>query len=47
MSEALLWHRIQFAFTITFHSMFPRLTMGLALFVVAFNLHIPRSLITS
>jgi hypothetical protein len=29
MREALLRHRIQFAFTITFDSMFPRLPMGL------------------
>jgi hypothetical protein len=37
MSDALLWHRIQFAFTITFHYLFPQLTMGLALFVAAFK----------
>jgi cytochrome d ubiquinol oxidase subunit I len=35
MSDGLLWHRIQFAFTITFHYLFPQLTMGLALFIVA------------
>lgn len=29
MSDGLLWHRIQFAFTITFHYLFPQLTMGL------------------
>ena len=33
-SEALSWHRLQFAFTITFHYLFPVLTMGLALFIV-------------
>ncbi|MEQ1834674.1 MAG: cytochrome ubiquinol oxidase subunit I [Candidatus Eisenbacteria bacterium] len=33
-SEALSWHRLQFAFTITFHYLFPVLTMGLALLIV-------------
>jgi cytochrome d ubiquinol oxidase subunit I len=28
------WHRLQFAFTITFHYLFPQLTMGLALVLV-------------
>ena len=37
MSDGLPWHRIQFAFTITFHYLFPQLTMGLALFIVAFK----------
>jgi cytochrome bd ubiquinol oxidase subunit I len=37
MSDGLLWHRLQFAFTITFHYLFPQLTMGLALFIVAFK----------
>jgi cytochrome bd ubiquinol oxidase subunit I len=32
--DGLLWHRIQFAFTITFHYLFPQLTMGLALLIV-------------
>ena len=32
--DALFWHRLQFAFTITFHYLFPVLTMGLALFIV-------------
>jgi cytochrome bd ubiquinol oxidase subunit I len=32
--NALLWHRIQFAFTITYHYLFPQLTMGLALLIV-------------
>ncbi|TMQ73842.1 MAG: cytochrome ubiquinol oxidase subunit I [Candidatus Eisenbacteria bacterium] len=27
------WHRIQFAFTITYHYLFPQLTMGLALLI--------------
>src|SRR6516225_8351367 len=37
MTDALLWHRIQFAFTITFHYLFPQLTMGLALLIVVFK----------
>jgi len=24
MSDGLMWHRIQFAFTITYHYLFPR-----------------------
>ena len=32
--DALSLHRIQFAFTITFHYLFPQLTMGLALLLV-------------
>jgi len=28
------WHRMQFAFTITYHYLFPQLTMGLALLIV-------------
>jgi cytochrome d ubiquinol oxidase subunit I len=34
MSDGLLWHRIQFIFTITYHYLFPQLTMGLALLIV-------------
>jgi cytochrome d ubiquinol oxidase subunit I len=34
MTDALLWHRIQFAFTVTFHYLFPQLTMGLVVLVV-------------
>ncbi len=34
MEDALLLHRIQFAFTISFHYLFPQLTMGLALLIV-------------
>jgi cytochrome bd ubiquinol oxidase subunit I len=34
MNEALSVHRLQFAFTITFHYIFPQLTMGLALLIV-------------
>src|SRR6266702_3516057 len=37
MSDGLPWHRIQFAFTITYHYLFPQLTMGLALRIVGFN----------
>src|SRR3954447_26052615 len=37
MSDGLLWHRMQFAFTITFHYLFPQLTMGLALLIVVFQ----------
>ena len=37
MTDALLWHRIQFAFTITFHYLFPQLTMCLALLIVVFK----------
>jgi cytochrome d ubiquinol oxidase subunit I len=34
MDSALLIHRLQFAFTITFHYIFPQLTMGLAPLIV-------------
>jgi cytochrome d ubiquinol oxidase subunit I len=34
MDSALLVHRIPFAFTITFHYLFPQLTMGLAPLIV-------------
>ena len=34
MDLALAVHRLQFAFTITFHYLFPQLTMGLALLIV-------------
>ena len=37
MSDGLLWHRIQFAFTVTYHYLFPQLTMGLALLIVIFK----------
>jgi cytochrome d ubiquinol oxidase subunit I len=33
--DPLLWHRLQFAFTIVYHYLFPQLTMGLALLIVA------------
>jgi cytochrome bd ubiquinol oxidase subunit I len=35
MGDALFWHRLQFAFTAVFHYLFPQLTLGLALVVVA------------
>jgi cytochrome bd ubiquinol oxidase subunit I len=35
--NAVAWHRFQFAFTITYHYLFPQLTMGLALLVVVFK----------
>jgi cytochrome bd ubiquinol oxidase subunit I len=35
MEDALLLGRFQFAFTITFHYLFPQLTMGLALLIVS------------
>jgi cytochrome bd ubiquinol oxidase subunit I len=34
MNSALAIHRLHFAFTITFHYLFPQLTMGLALLIV-------------
>ena len=34
MDDALLLHRLHFAFTITFHYLFPQLTMGLAPLIV-------------
>jgi cytochrome bd ubiquinol oxidase subunit I len=43
MTEALLWHRLQFAFTAVFHYVFPQLTIGLALLIVAMKaLHLRR-----
>ena len=34
LQDALFWHRLQFAFTIVYHYLFPQLTMGLALLIV-------------
>ncbi|MER3417414.1 MAG: cytochrome ubiquinol oxidase subunit I [Gemmataceae bacterium] len=34
MEEAMFWHRFQFGLTVTFHYLFPQLTMGLALLIV-------------
>ncbi|HYL69655.1 MAG TPA: cytochrome ubiquinol oxidase subunit I, partial [Candidatus Limnocylindria bacterium] len=33
MEDALTVHRLHFAFTVTFHYIFPQLTMGLALLI--------------
>ena len=35
--DELTAHRLQFAFTVTYHYLFPQLTMGLALFIVIFK----------
>jgi cytochrome bd ubiquinol oxidase subunit I len=32
--DPAFWHRLQFAFTVTYHYLFPQLTMGLAWFLV-------------
>jgi cytochrome d ubiquinol oxidase subunit I len=37
MAHGLFWHRIQFAFSVTYHYLFPQLTMGLALLIVVFK----------
>jgi len=34
MADPVFWHRLQFAFTIVYHYLFPQLTMGLALLIV-------------
>lgn len=34
MDDALLMHRLHFGFTVTFHYLFPQLTMGLALLIL-------------
>ena len=31
--DGLLWHRIQFAFTVSFHIIFPTISIGLASFL--------------
>src|SRR3954463_14550749 len=41
--DALAWSRFQFAFTITYHYLFPQLTMGLALLIVVLKLAALRS----
>ncbi len=33
-SDPVFWHRLQFAFTVVYHYLFPQLTMGLALLIV-------------
>jgi cytochrome d ubiquinol oxidase subunit I len=37
LSDPLFWHRLQFGFTVTYHYLFPQLTMGLALLIVLFK----------
>ncbi|HEY0554427.1 MAG TPA: cytochrome ubiquinol oxidase subunit I, partial [Thermoanaerobaculia bacterium] len=37
MESALALHRLHFAFTITYHYLFPQLTMGLAPLIVIFK----------
>jgi cytochrome d ubiquinol oxidase subunit I len=34
LSDPAFWHRLQFGFTVTYHYLFPQLTMGLAWFLV-------------
>jgi cytochrome d ubiquinol oxidase subunit I len=34
VEDALIAHRLHFAFTVTFHYIFPQLTMGLALLIL-------------
>ena len=34
MNDPAFLHRLQFAFTVTYHYLFPQLTMGLAWFLV-------------
>jgi cytochrome bd ubiquinol oxidase subunit I len=36
--DGLTWHRLQFGFTITYHYLFPQLTMGLALLILVLKL---------
>jgi cytochrome bd ubiquinol oxidase subunit I len=38
MNSALAIHRLHFAFTATFHHIFPQLTMGLALLIVVLKI---------
>jgi cytochrome bd ubiquinol oxidase subunit I len=38
MNSALVIHRLHFAFTATFHCIFPQLTMGLALLIVVLKI---------
>ncbi|HGY54393.1 MAG TPA: hypothetical protein ENK44_01700, partial [Caldithrix abyssi] len=37
MEDLILYHRLQFAFTISFHYLFPQLTMGLSALIVWFK----------
>jgi len=38
VTDPLFWHRLQFGFTVTFHYLFPQLTMGLALLALLFKI---------
>ncbi len=38
MTDAVVWHRIQFTFTVTFHYLFPQLTMGLVLLLLVWKI---------
>jgi cytochrome d ubiquinol oxidase subunit I len=38
LSDPLLWHRLQFAFTLVYHYLFPQLTMGLAFLIVVLKI---------
>ena len=37
MEDTIFWSRLQFEFTITYHYLFPQLTMGLAWIIVYFK----------
>jgi len=43
VDDPVLWHRLQFAFTVTYHYLFPQLTMGLAPFLVLWQWRALRS----
>jgi len=43
LDDPALWHRLQFAFTATYHYLFPQLTMGLAPFLVFWKLRALRT----
>jgi cytochrome bd ubiquinol oxidase subunit I len=43
MTDAVVWHRIQFTFTVTFHYLFPQLTMGLVLFLLIWKVQAVRT----
>jgi cytochrome d ubiquinol oxidase subunit I len=43
LSDPLFWHRLQFGFTVTYHYLFPQLTMGLALLIVVLKTMARRS----
>ena len=49
MEDMIFYGRMQFAFTITFHYIFPQLTMGLSLMIVILNgsIYAPKSINTT